>query len=356
MATMRDVALRASVAPMTVSRVLNDPESVARGTRARVEQAIHDLKYVPNMLGQSLRLQRTRTLGLVVSDITNPFAIQQITAVSDAAREAGYTVIFAHTQSDPESEMLQLRSMVERRVDGIILSPVRNTPEPVEFVQRSGGEIVVLGYRMPDNDVDAVRCDSRSAGSELTQFLLSKGHRRIAMLSGDEEIVTATERAEGYADAMGTAGLPATTQFGAFTVASGYHMARRVLGADVQPTACVTANNFIAIGAARCAREMGFEVPEDLSIVTFDNARTEIVHDPFFTGIVQPVDAMAKLATEMLLERLDGSYSGPGRDVVLPTVLDVHSSSAPPNTHSKSLPTPNGPSLGQTHNDVEGTR
>lgn len=330
MATMRDVARRAAVAPMTVSRVLNDPGSVAPKTRVRVEQAIHDLKYVPNMIGQGLRHQRTMTLALLVSDITNPFAIQQITAVSDAARAAGYTVIFAHTQADPAEEMRQLRSMIERRVDGIILSPVRNGPEPVDFVQQAGCEIVVIGYRMPENDVDAVRCDSRSAAAELTEHLLLLGHRRISMLSGQREIVTAVDRADGYRDAMDAAGLPVDIRYGDFTIASGYAMAEGVLDAPSGPTALVTANNFIAIGAARRASERGATIPDDLSIVTFDNARTEIVHDPFFTGIVQPVDAMTRQATALLLERLDREYSGPGRDIVLPTVLDVHGSSAVP--------------------------
>ncbi|OYN99659.1 LacI family transcriptional regulator [Enemella evansiae] len=345
MATIRDVARRAAVAPITVSRVLNEPSLVSGATRERVEAAIRELKYVPNMVGQGLRRRRTMTLALIVSDITNPFAIQQITAVSDAARGAGYTVIFGHTQGDPAEELRQLRSMIERRVDGIILSPVRNGPAPVEFVQQSGREIVVLGYRMPANDVDAVRCDTRAAATELTQYLIGLGHRRIVMLSGPEEIVTATERADGYADAMAAAGLPAEVHYGAFSTASGYDLAGAVFRSATEPTALVTANNFLALGAARRARESGLTVPDELSIVTFDNARTEVVHDPFFTGIVQPIDAMARRATELLLERLDGRHDGPGRDVVFPTVLDVHGSSAP---------TPR-PSTHRRHNEVEGT-
>lgn len=339
MVTMRDVARRASVAPMTVSRVLNDPDSVAVRTRLQVEQAIHDLKYVPNMIGQGLRRQRTMTLALIVSDITNPFAIHEITAVTDAAREAGYTMIFGHTQADSDEELRQLRSMIERRVDGIILSPVRNGPEPVEFVQQSGCEIVVLGYRMPGSDVDAVRCDSRSAADELTAHLIRLGHRRIVMLSGTREVVTATDRADGYADAMNAAGLEVRTLFGAFTVASGYDMAGVVLDGGTLPTALVTANNFIAIGAARRALELGIAIPDELSIVTFDNAPTEIVHDPFFTGIVQPVDAMARQATALLLDRIDQRYAGSGRDIVLPTVLDVHASSAVPRRSPNPRPT-----------------
>lgn len=330
MATMRDVAKRASVAAMTVSRVINDPDSVAPETRSRVEQAIADLRYVPNMLGQDLRRQRTRTIALVVSDITNPFAIHQITAVSDAARAAGYAVIFGHTQGDLEEQDRQLRSMIERRVDGIILSPVRNDPEPVRSVRAAGGEIVVLGYRMPGSEVDVVRCDTRSAAAELVDHLHLLGHREIVMLSGPREIVTAAERADGYQDAMGVAGLTAEVHYGSFTVPSGREMALGALRRRPGITAFVTASNFLAIGAARAAAERGLDVPEDLSIVTFDNARLDHMLDPFFTGIVQPVDLMSERATSMLLERIEGAYAGSARDIVLPTVLDVHGSSGPP--------------------------
>ncbi len=355
-ATMRDVARRASVAAMTVSRVINDPESVAPATKARVEKAIAELRYVPNMLGQDLRRKRTMTIALLVSDITNPFSIHQITAVSDAARRAGYTVIFGHTQSDSDEEARQLRAMIERRVDGIILSPVTDDPAPVEFVQGAGSEIVVLGYPMPASTVDAVHCDTRAASSELVEHLLLLGHREVVMLTGPERIVTAVERADGYGDAMASAGLAPEIHYGDFTIASGEELARVALRQRPSTTAFVTANNFIAIGAARAATQLGLRVPQDLSIVTFDNARADHMLDPFFTGIVQPVDRMAQTATHMLVERIEGDARGRARDVVLPTVLDVHGSSAPaPTTRRDEVTLLIGPEQGHNHNEVEGT-
>jgi LacI family transcriptional regulator len=330
MTTIRDVARHAHVAPMTVSRVLNSPESVSDETRTRVEAAITELSYIPNMVGQALRHKLTGAIGLVVSDITNPFAIQQVTGVSRAARERGFTVIFAQTESDPEEEMRQLRSMIERRVDGIILSPVRNTPDSVDFVAAARRNIVVLGYPMPNNDVDVVRCDSRAASRQATEHLIRLGHRRIAMLSGDPLIVTARERAEGYEDAIRGAGLQPDVRYGAFTVASGLEMASAILDAGTRPTALVTASNFIALGAAQAARQAGLSIPADLSVTTFDNSSTDVVLDPFFTGVIQPVFQMSEAATMLLIDRIQHRHVGPGRDMVMPTTFEIHGSTAPP--------------------------
>lgn len=331
MITIRDVARRARVAPMTVSRVLNNPDTVRPGTRLRVETAIAELNYIPNRIGQGLRSKRTMSLGLIVSDITNPFAVQQITGVSSAAREHGYTVAFAHTDSDADEELRQLQSMIERRVDGIILSPVLARRETVDFVHAARNHLVVLGYAMNDVDVDVVRCDTRVAAEESTRYLLELGHRRIDMISGPQSIVTATERADGYVDAMRAAGLTPRVTYGRYTVESGFEMALGALSdADDAPTAFITANNFIAMGAAQAARHLGRTVPDDVSIATFDNARTDMVLDPFFTGVVQPVHTMARIATEMLVDRMQRGFSGRGRDVVVETSFEVHASTAPP--------------------------
>ncbi len=311
---------------MTVSRVINQPDSVAPDTRRRVEESILALRYVPNRLSQSLRHKRTMVIALVVSDISNPFAIKQILGVGNYARSHGYNVIFTHTSASPIEEMSQLRSLVERRVDGVVLSPVRNTPDATEFLQSQGLPVVVLDYPMPENDVDTVRCDSISAARELTEQLLSLGHERITMLSGPENIVTARERAVGYSQAMLAARLVPEVHFGSFTSESGYRVASELLATPDAPTAFLTANNLIALGAARAAAALNVPVPGALSISTFDGLGTDLVLDPFFTGAMQPVEELASLATSMLMERVLGTYTGTGREVVLPTEIRVHSS------------------------------
>ena len=329
MTTIRDVAKYASVAPMTVSRVINQQGPVSPSTRKKVEEAIEALHYVPNRLGQGLRNKRTMVIAFVVADISNPFAIKQVLGVDNAARRQGFNVIVTHTSGSPDEEMSHLRSLVERRVDGVVLSPVLNTPEATNFLQRQGLPVVVLDYPMPENDVDTVRCDSITAARGLTEQIISLGHERVTMLSGPETIVTARERAIGYSEAMTAAGLQPDVRFGPFSPSSGYQMAVEALSGPNRPTALVTANNFIALGAARAAADLGLEIPQQLSISTFDSLSTDIVLDPFFTGVIQPVEELASRATEMLLERVLGTYAGPGRDVVLPIEIEVRSSTGP---------------------------
>ncbi len=328
MVTIKDVAARAGVAPMTVSRVLNQPDAVAEPTRSRVRAAIDELHYVPNKLGQGLLRRRTQMIALVVNDITNPFAIQQVRGVTAGARAEGFTVVFAHSDGSSQEEMRELRALIERRVDGIILAPVRSAPDAVEFVQGTGTPIAVLDYRMPDNEVDTVRCDTRSAAAELTRELLDLGHTRIAMLSGPRDIVTAFDRATGYESAMAERGYPAQTFWGEYEVSSGDEMAAAVLSGHDRPTALVTAGNYIALGAARAAQNLGLRIPDDLSLVTFDTAQSDIVLDPFFTGAMQPIDRMAETATRLLFDRILDGYDGAPRDRVLDVDFVHHRSTA----------------------------
>jgi len=330
MATIREVATRAAVAPITVSRVLNAPDTVAPATRTRVEAAIAELNYVPNILGQGLRHKHTQTIGLVISDIRNPFHVAMIEAVEDVAHDHDYAVVFVNAAASDVREREQLRTLIARRVDGILLVPVYNTPESVDYVQRHGIPIAVIGYPMPDNDVDVVRCDSVRAAKELTDYLIALGHRRLAMLSGPERIVTAVERATGYEQALGSAGLELAENpvvFGQFDPVVSRQLARGVLDVSDPPTAIVTASNFIALGVAHAAADIGVRVPEDLSIATFDAPLTDFVLDPFFTGIVQPASDMARIAAEHLFDFVDGR--GEPRDTILPTTFEVHASTGP---------------------------
>ena len=333
MANIKEVARAAGVSPITVSRVLNEPETVSLATRSKVEAAITSLNYVPNIVGQALRHKKTNTIALVISDIRNPFYVPMIRAVEAVASAHGYDVLLANTEASAETEMRQLRALVGRRVDGVVLAPVYNTPDSVSFLQSHNVPATVVDYQMPQNDVNVVRCDTRTATTMLTQHLIDLGHCRLAMITGPQGIVTAQDRAEGYRDALRRAGLSIQdnpVHFGEFDPRSGHHLATKVLSADGRPTALVTASNFIAIGATHAARELGLRVPEDLSIVTFDAPRSELVLDPFFTSVVQPAFEIAEVATNLLFEELSGQGVRIHREVILPTTLEVNSSTSAP--------------------------
>ena len=208
MPTIRDVAKTAGVATTTVSRVLNNSGYVSAATRARVEAAIQELGYVPNRVARSLRLKRTHTLALVVTDITNPFWTTVVRGVEDAAHEAGFTVILCNTdESESQAGRLPAGAAAEAGGRHPVCPGAAATPEAVELVQRQNVPIVVLDRRVPGAEVDVVRGDSEGGAYQLVRHLLELGHRRIAVLSGPETVSTSIERVAGYRRALREAGL-----------------------------------------------------------------------------------------------------------------------------------------------------
>jgi LacI family transcriptional regulator len=330
MATIRDVAKRAGVAPITVSRVVNNSGYVSEKTRARVEAAIADLEYVPNVLARSLRSRRTNTLALILSDISNPFWTTVARGVEDAASDAGFNVILCNTDESEVEQDKYLRVLLQKQVDGVLLVPARSALEPIQFVQSQDTPVVVLDRLIPNAQADTVRGDSEEGGYQLTRLLLSLGHRRIAVLSGPQGVSTAEDRVAGYQRALTEAGLdvdPALVYYGQFSLESGYTMTQQMLAVTPRPSGLFAGNNFIAIGALRALRDAGLQVPEDLALVGFDDLPADLVVDPFLTVAAQPAYEMGRQATELLLARLSGEAPEAYQEIVLPTEIIVRQSS-----------------------------
>ncbi len=331
MATIHDVAKRAGVASITVSRVINNSGYFSQGTRQRVEAAIAELGYVPNRLARSLRSKRTNILALVLTDITNPFFTTLARGVEDTASDAGFIVIFCNTDESETEEQKYLQVLLQQQVDGILLVPARSTSDSVELVQKHGTPVVVLDRRLPSSaKVDVVRCESVDGAYRLVQLLIGLGHRQIAVLSGPKIVSTAKDRVTGYRQAMVEAGIDNRLQlvyYGAFTQSSGYEMAQQVLNVNPRPTALFAANNLIAIGALKAVRDARLRVPEDIAMVSFDDLPANLLISPFFTVAVQPAYEMGQKATQLLLARLAGEAPERCQEVILPTDLVVRQSS-----------------------------
>ena len=333
MSNIQNVATRAGVSTMTVSRVLNNSGYVSMDARRRVEAAIAELGYVPNTLARSLRSKRTRTLALVLSDITNPFFTTVARGVEDVANERGFNVILCNTDESEEKQCRYLITLLQKRVDGVLLVPARSTPGPVAWVQDRGVPVVVIDRRVPAASVDVVRGDSERGAYSLVKLLIELGHKRIAVLSGPEGVSTAADRVAGYRRAMAEAGLccdGTLIRHDAFSQASGYRMAQQMLQLSPRPTALFAANNFIAIGAYKAVQDAAVRIPDDMTVVTFDEIPVSFVLDPFLTVAAQPAYDMGKQATELLLERLSGEATDGYREIVLPIEIIVRRSSGPP--------------------------
>ena len=332
MPTIHDVAKRAGVAPITVSRVINNSGYVSQTTRDRVERAIAGLGYIPNALARGLRSKRTNTLALIMTDITNPFFTNIARGVEDTARESGYTVIFCNTDESETEEFRYAQILAQKQVDGVLLVPACSNSRTVEFLQSIDISVVLLDRRVPNVEIDVVRCDSEAGAYRLVQLLIGLGHKRIAIISGQRGVSTAEDRVAGYRRAMVEAGLTKNEQvyFGFFTQACGYKFAKQALAQPSPPTALFGANNFISIGAMKALRDQQLRVPEDVTLVSFDDLPvTLFIDEPFLTVAVQPAYEMGQKATELLLNRLIGEAPEECQEVILPIEIIQRKSSGP---------------------------
>ena len=329
MSNIRDVAKKAGVAPITVSRVINKTDYVSQKTRQRVEAAIEELGYVPNMLGPSLRFKQTMTIALVITDITNPFWTTVARGVEDVAQASGYSTILCNTDESEEKQAQYLQMLLRRRIDGILIVPASSNAAPIHLIQKQKIPVIVLDRNVPNIAVDIVRGNSEDGAYEITKHLLSLGHTHIAMLTGPDNVSTAVDRATGYRRALDEAGITdKQIVWGHFSRESGYEMAATILNRPIPPTAIFAANNFVAIGVLHYLEERGLVVPDDMSLVTFDDIPRSFMLNPFFTVIQQPARQIGQTATQLLLERMSGTTQKECQHIILPTEMIIRSSSS----------------------------
>ena len=330
MPNIRDVAKRAGVAPITVSRYINNSGYCSLEARERIKTAIAELGYIPNRLASGLRSKRTNTLALVLTDITNPFFTTIARGVEDTASDAGYTVIFCNTDESVSEEQKYLHMLLEQRVDGILLVPALSTSDSVSFIQAHNTPIVVLDRRVSGVKVDVVRCDSEVGAYDLTRLLLSLGHRHIGILSGPKGVSTAEDRVAGCDRALQEADIDyhgVQKYHGLFTQQSGYEMALQALANSPKLTALFAANNFIAIGALKAMQDRGVRVPEEVALVAFDDLPPALVTFPFLTVAAQPAYEMGRKATHLLLAKISASVADEFQEFILPAEIVVRQSS-----------------------------
>ncbi len=322
MPTISDVAKRAGVSPVTVSRVINGAKHVNPATRQKVERVIADLGYVPNVVARSLRSKRTHTLGLMVPDITNTFWTTVARGVEDSAQSHGYSVFLCNTDENPSKQLHYLNAFVGQRVEGIILAPHNSDPEHVSVLRQRNLPSVVIDRCVRGWDVDSVCTDSISGARTLMAHLIGLGHRRIAMITGPLSTSTAEERVAGYCLALTEAGLPIDARLikrGEFRSLSGEYLTYQLLDEAPDVTAFFAGNNTIAKGVIEALGKRGLRVPEDKALVCFDDFADTATFFPFMTVIVQPAYEMGANAVQLLFSRLENGAGLRPRHVILPT-------------------------------------
>jgi LacI family transcriptional regulator len=333
MPTVLDVAKRAGVSPITVSRVINNSGYISVKTRDKVLAAIQELGYVPNTLARGLRSKRTHTLALVVTDITNPYFTLMARGVEDVAGANDYAVIYCNTDESESKEEKYANILAQRQVDGVLLVPACGNAKTIKFLASNNISVVVLDRRVAEVEADFVRSDSENGARQLTNLLLSMGHERIAIITGPENVSTATDRVIGYRQALDEVGLVQNelVYYGTFNQQTGYEYTIQAMQQSPKPSAIFAANNFILLGVIKALREMELNVPQDISVVGFDDFPESMLVKPFFTAVVQPAYEMGRLAAELLLKRISGELSGDCEKIILPTKIVERDSCIPRN-------------------------
>lgn len=333
--TITDVARAANVHASTVSRVLNGRAelSLLPETRERVIAAATRLGYRPSALARGLRLRRTFTLGMLVPDITNPVFPSIIKGVEGAAHARGYHLILCNTDDSFEREASYLRVLREWRVDGILIASSFTADSTIAELRREKVPFVLLNSSSRANDDLTVTPDNRQGVSAALDHLIQLGHRRIGLIAAPQTTTTGQERLMAALAALRRHHLAHEDALVAvadsFSEASGYRAARRLV-LDGEPlTAIVGANDLIALGAIRLAREIGLAVPEDLSVVGFNDIPQCELFDPPLTTVHVPLEEMGVLAAAFLIDQVEGRHIE-RRQVVLETELVVRGSTAPP--------------------------
>lgn len=312
MHTMKDVARLAGVSVATVSAVINGTAIVSVKRTQRVREAMEALDYHPDQVARSLRTGRSRVVGMIVPDITNPFYPEVILGVEDAARQAGYSVILCNSNEDPLQEKRHLNELFARRVDGVLIA-CSDAPDAYDRLLRRRFPLVFFD-RIPQGlKGEAVSTDNVAAGYIAARHLLKLGHKKIALISGSQFLSTHVARREGFLKAMHEARLPIRSEYlraGGLRAEGGYEAAIGLLRLPDPPTAIFSTNNRNLLGLVRAIAELNVSCPDQISVVGFDDFSWTENFSPKLTTIVQPTFEIGSRAMELLLEKIAHSAEG----------------------------------------------
>lgn len=307
MATMADVAARAGVSISTVSHVLNGTRKVSPATLRAVRHAMEAIGYTPNILARALARSTTNTLGLALSAVSNHYFGEIVRAIEAECTRHGLMMLLTDTHDDPAHELKVVQALHQRRVDGIILAPAADPTRRVLRYLADNRVPTVLIDRLVSDEFDQIGVENRDATVELVRHVLGHGHRRIGLISGLAGLATTDERVEGYRSALEEAGIPfdpALVRSGASVVDPARAACRALLGLPTPPTAIVTANNLMTIGAMHTLRDAGRRVPEDVALVGFDDFDWAECFSPRLTVMAQPCEQIGTRAADLLMQRL----------------------------------------------------
>jgi LacI family transcriptional regulator len=322
--TIKDIARIANVSHTTVSRALNNQSRIRNETKEKILSIAKELNYRPNFIARSLVMRRSKTLGLVITTIANPFYTELAQGIEATSRKLGYNIILCSTQSDLETEKLYIDMLCSKGVDGIIFTSAHMGDPNILELAEEGFPIILVNRRTHHptvrEKVDYVGIDNIQGGFLAVEHLIKLGHRRIGIIGGSSESSVGFERLEGGKRALATYGLKQMDDYfleGDFLKESGHRGGIRFIRMAEPPTALFAANDYMALGAFQAVVEEGLRVPDDMAIVGFNDIEFTAMKGIELTTIGQKKYEMGALSVENLVEKIEGRKVGPAKEIIL---------------------------------------
>lgn len=337
---LRDIAATLNLSVSTVSRALNRPEMVAEDTRNQILELAKTNSYHPNGIARSLKKGATPILGLVVSDIQNPFYSSLVRIIERTASQKDYSIIICNADENPQTEAQALNLLAELKVAGIIHGSTGCNVDLLLRLRKQGIPIVDVDRVSGLEDADTVLVDNFLGGQMAAEHLLQMGHKQIGVIAGPMHLTTGYERLEGFRRALEIAGHSLPDEYvrvGDFREDSGERETYRLLDLKRPPTALFVANNEMAAGALTALRRYKIRIPKDMSVISFDNVRWSEQVDPPLTVIEQPIEEIGVSAVKLIFERFEGR-SERVQQVLNPELISRDSCSPPKRTSSRTRP------------------
>jgi LacI family transcriptional regulator len=343
--TLQDVAREAGVSKVTAARVLGSYGTASPRAKEKVLTAARALGYQPNELARSMTTGRSRTIGVIVGDIENPYFGRAVRGISEVATAAGFDVILANSGEDVGKEQAAVRVLLGKRVDGLIVTPASmSETQHLESVQSSGRPLVLLDRAVPGLKVDSVVTDDRAAAKAATQTLIDAGHRRIAYITATNSdnpiyrgphqisLTTVMDRIEGFLAAASEAGIETPEQYirlAATRLGSSGKIIADLLSLPHRPTAILASDNVVGLEIFKAIRALGMSIPDDLSLIAFHDADWTSVTTPPITVISQPVYNLGIESAQILIKRINGATEPPKRLALATTLIERQSVGVP---------------------------
>jgi len=323
--TIKDVAARADVSIATVSRALNNPDTIKPETLKRIQNAITELNYRRNDQARSLKAKQSKLVGVLIPDILNPFFARIVRGVENFLNQNDFTAIICDSEEDSFKEERYISRLLEQRIEGLIFIPAHEKSIAANYMAKSKIPTVYID-RYISNEIDSVKCNNFSGISLLVAQFIKEGYTKIASIAGPLNTLPGRERYDAFLQVMKNNGLNVNKDYlkiSDFSMEGGFKEAKALLSMKSPPEAIIVHNNTMAIGALRAIKQMGLKIPSQIAISAFDEVNLYDLMQPSLTIVIQPAEEMGKVAAKMLINRMSGKLAIPAQEIIFEPNLIV---------------------------------